>query len=95
MPTFRPHGFSRKGLTRLPRYTFDTKARAHLQALLGYPIAPVITIRNLQHYLDDLSVLIGDLWDQSEGRLSARQQQHVRIIKRTQAWLVRVAENLP
>jgi len=95
MANLRPHGFSRKGLARAPRFTFDTKARDHLTAILGYPISPIITIRNVQHYLDDLTVVIDDLWSMSGGRLSARQQQQVRIIKRTQAWLVRVVENLP
>jgi len=95
MADLRPYGFHRRGATRAPRYTFDTKAREHLRALLGYPISPVITIRNIQHYLDDLTVVMDDMWNQSEGRLSARQQQQVRIIKRTQAWLVRVAEGLP
>ncbi len=95
MADLRPYGFHRRGATRAPRYTFDTKAREHLRALLGYPISPVITIRNIQHYLDDLTVVMDDMWNQSGGRLSARQQQQVRIIKRTQAWLVRVAEDLP
>jgi hypothetical protein len=91
----RPYGFSRTGATRTPRFTFDTKARTHLELILGYHISPVITIRNIQTYLDDLNVKMADLWDQSGGRLSAKQQQHVTIIKRTQAWLVKVAEGLP
>ena len=95
MANLRPHGFSRKGPTRLPRYTFDTKARAHLHALLGYAISPVITIRNIQRYLDDLTTVIDRMWDFHEGRLSAKQQQQVRMIRRTQTWLARVAENLP
>ena len=95
MPDLRPYGFHRKGVTRAPRYTFDTKARDHLKALLGYPIAPVITIRNVQKYLDGLTAVIDRMYDYTDGRLSAKQQQQVRIIKRTQAWLVRVAEDLP
>jgi hypothetical protein len=91
----RPHGFSRKGATRAPRFTFDTKARDHLKLLLGYPIGPVITIRNIQRYINDLSDVIGRLWDDTDGRLSARQQQQVRIIRRTQTWLAKLAEGLP
>ena len=95
MADLRPYGFHRRGATRAPRYTFDTKAREHLRALLGYPISPVITIRNVQQYINNLTVVIERMYDATDGRLSAKQQQQVRIIKRTQAWLVRVAENLP
>jgi hypothetical protein len=95
MADLRPYGFRRKGATRAPRFTFDTKARDHLKALLGYPISPVITIRNVQKYLDDLTTVIDRMWDFNEGRLSAKQQQQVRVIKRTQAWLQKVVEDLP
>lgn len=95
MANLRPHGFRRVGATRAPRYTFDTKARDHLRLLLGYPISPVITIRNVQKYVDDLTSVIDRMWDFNEGRLSAKQQQQVRIIRRTQTWLTKVAEGLP
>lgn len=91
----RPYGFRRKGATRAPRLTLDTKARRHLEALLGYTVSPIITIRNLQKYIDDLTSVIDRMWDYHQGRLSAKQQQQVRIIKRTQSWLHKVAEGLP
>lgn len=91
----RPYGFSRTRATRAPRLTFDTQARYHLELILGYRVSPIITIRNIQTYLNDLTVKIDDIWDQSGGRLSVKQQKQVQIIKRTQAWLVNVAEGLP
>jgi hypothetical protein len=95
MPDLRPYGFHRKGATRAPRLTFDTPARRLLESLLGYKVSPVITIRNVQKYYDDLTTVIDRMWDYHEGRLSAKQQQQVRVIKRTQAWLQKVAEDLP
>lgn len=95
MADLRPYGFHRKGATRAPRLTFDTKARYHLEALLGYKVSPVITIRNVQKYHDDLTTVIDRMWDFNEGRLSAKQQKQVRVIKRTQVWLQKVAEDLP
>lgn len=95
MADLRPYGFRRKGMTRAPRLTLDTPARHHLELLLGYKVSPVITIRNLQKYIDDLTSVIDRMWDYNQGRLSAKQQQQVRVIKRTQQWLHRVAEGLP
>ena len=95
MADLRPYGFTRRGATRAPRLTFDTPARRHLEALLGYRVSPVITIRNVQKYLNDLTGITDRMWDESDGRLSARQQQQVRVIKRTQDWLIKVVEGLP
>lgn len=95
MPDLRPYGFHRKGAARAPRLTFDTPARRHLESLLGYKVSPVITIRNIQKYVDDLTTVIDRMWDYNQGRLSAKQQKQVTIITRTQAWLQKVAEGLP
>jgi hypothetical protein len=91
MANLRPYGFSRRGAKRAPRETFDRKAQEHLTALLGYRVSPVITIRNLQKYVNDLTAVIDRMWDQSDGRLSARQQKQVQIITRTQEWLTKLS----
>lgn len=89
-----PYGYSHRPKKRT-RFTFDTEAKRTLEALLGHAVQPVITASRVQTYLDELTTITDKMWDETEGRLSARQQQQVRIIKRTQGWLLRVIRDLP